>query len=418
MPIVQNEDRRCFLMHEVVIVDAVRSPIGKARGSLSTVRADDLAAYVIQAVLERNPELDLFDVADVILGCANQAGEDNRNVARMASLLAGLPYEVPGTTVNRLCGSGMEAIIQAAHLIQVGAGQVVIAGGVESMSRAPWVMLKPTEGMMRGNQSLVDSTLGWRFTNPKMEERFYPYSMGETAENVAERYRVSRQEQDEFAYLSHQKATEAWKEERFASQIVPILMKKKGEKVDKWMNSDEQVRPDTSIDRLSTLKTVFLEGGTVTAGNSAGINDGASVLLLMEKEYALRHGFRPMARFVQSAVAGVHPDVMGIGPVPATQKALQKAGLRVQDINWFEVNEAFAAQAIACIRELQIPFERVNPLGGSIALGHPLGASGARIVTTLIHQLARESQAGAYGLATMCIGVGQGVSMIVQSIKG
>ncbi|WP_131848879.1 thiolase family protein [Baia soyae] len=405
-------------MHEVVIVDAVRSPIGKARGSLSTVRADDLAAYVIQAVLERNPELDLFDVADVILGCANQAGEDNRNVARMASLLAGLPYEVPGTTVNRLCGSGMEAIIQAAHLIQVGAGQVVIAGGVESMSRAPWVMLKPTEGMMRGNQSLVDSTLGWRFTNPKMEERFYPYSMGETAENVAERYRVSRQEQDEFAYLSHQKATEAWKEERFASQIVPILMKKKGEKVDKWMNSDEQVRPDTSIDRLSTLKTVFLEGGTVTAGNSAGINDGASVLLLMEKEYALRHGFRPMARFVQSAVAGVHPDVMGIGPVPATQKALQKAGLRVQDINWFEVNEAFAAQAIACIRELQIPFERVNPLGGSIALGHPLGASGARIVTTLIHQLARESQAGAYGLATMCIGVGQGVSMIVQSIKG
>ncbi|MDQ0416646.1 3-oxoadipyl-CoA thiolase [Croceifilum oryzae] len=403
-------------MREVVIVDAVRSPIGKARGSLSTVRADDLAAYVIQALLERNPELDPLDVTDVMLGCANQAGEDNRNVARMSSLLAGLPYEVPGTTVNRLCGSGMEAIIQAAHLIQVGAGQVVIAGGVESMSRAPLVMLKPDEGMMRGNQSLVDTTLGWRFLNPKMEERFYPYSMGETAENVAKRYHVSRQEQDEFAYLSHQKATQAWKEERFASQIIPIPTKKKGEKTDKWVNLDEQMRPDTSIDRLSTLKAVFREGGTVTAGNSAGMNDGASVLLLMEKEYALRHGFRPMARFVQSAVAGVHPDVMGIGPVPATQKALQKAGLRIPDINWFEVNEAFATQAIACIRELQISFERVNPLGGSIALGHPLGASGARIVTTLIHQLVQESRSGAYGVATMCIGVGQGISMIVQSM--
>ncbi|WP_093293439.1 thiolase family protein [Thermoactinomyces sp. DSM 45892] len=403
-------------MHEVVIVDAVRSPIGKARGSLSSVRADDLAAYVMKALLERNPELDPIDIADVMLGCANQAGEDNRNVARMACLLAGCPYEVPGTTVNRLCGSGMEAIIQAARLIQVGAGQVIIAGGVESMSRAPWVMLKPTEGMMRGNRSLVDTTLGWRFINPKMEERFYPYSMGETAENVAERYHVSRQEQDEFAYLSHQKATRAWKEERFSSQLVPIPTKKKGEKTDKWVSMDEQVRPDTSLDRLSTLKAVFREGGTVTAGNSAGINDGASALLLMEKEYAFRHGFRPMARFVQSAVVGVHPDVMGIGPVSATQKVLQKAGLRVQDINWFEVNEAFAAQTIACIRELQIPVEFVNPLGGSISLGHPLGASGTRIVTTLIHQLAQESKSGSYGLATMCIGVGQGISMIVQSM--
>ncbi|WP_072334772.1 thiolase family protein [Thermoactinomyces sp. DSM 45891] len=403
-------------MHEVVIVDAVRSPIGKVRGSLSTVRADDLAAYVIEALLERNPELDPLDIADVMLGCANQAGEDNRNVARMASLLAGLPYEAPGTTVNRLCGSGMEAIIQAARLIQVGAGQVVIAGGVESMSRAPWVMLKPDERMMRGNQSLVDTTLGWRFMNPKMEERFYPYSMGETAENIAKRYYVSRQEQDEFAYLSHQKATQAWRDERFFSQIVPIPTKKKGEEKNKWVNMDEQMRPDTSIDRLSTLKAVFREEGTVTAGNSAGMNDGASALLLMEKGYALRYGFRPMARFVQSAVAGVHPDVMGIGPVPATQKALQKVGLRIQDINWFEVNEAFAAQAIACIKELKIPVECVNPLGGSIALGHPLGASGARIVTTLIHQLEQESQSGSYGVATMCIGVGQGVSMIVQSM--
>lgn len=403
-------------MREVVIVDAVRTPIGKARGSLSFVRADDLAAHVIKALIERNPQLNLLHIEDVILGCANQSGEDNRNIARMASLLADLPVEIPGTTVNRLCGSGMDAIIQGARLIQVGAGEVVIAGGAESMSRAPWVMLKPDYGFARGDQSLVDTTLGWRFVNPKMRERYNPYSMGETAEIVADRYQVSRKEQDEFAYQSHQKAVLAWKEKRFADQVISIQVEQKKWSSENWVNFDEQLRSDTTIDKLATLTPAFREEGTVTAGNSAGLNDGASVLLLMEKEYAIRHGFRPLVRYITSAVVGVHPDVMGTGPIPATQKALQKAGLQIQDIDWLEVNEAFAAQALACIRELQVPLEIVNPVGGSIALGHPLGASGARIVTTLVHQLLQESKPGAYGVATMCIGVGQGIAMIVQNM--
>lgn len=403
-------------MRDVVIVDAIRTPIGKARGSLAFVRADDLAAHVIKALMKRNAQLNPVHIEDVILGCANQSGEDNRNIARMASLLAELPVEVAGTTVNRLCGSGMDAIIQGARLIQVGAGEVVIAGGVESMSRAPWVMLKPEDGFARGDRSVVDTTLGWRFVNPKMKDRYTPYSMGETAEIVAERYHISRQAQDEFAYQSHQKAARAWNEKRFADQLIPIEITTKKKESHQWINFDEQLRPDTSISKLSTLAPVFRQEGTVTAGNSAGINDGASVVLLMEKEYAIRHGFRPLARFVTSAVAGVHPDVMGTGPIPATQKALKKAGLQVQDIDWFEINEAFAAQALACIRELQVPFEQVNPVGGSIALGHPLGASGARIVTTLVHQLLQESKSGAYGVATMCIGVGQGIAMIVQNM--
>lgn len=403
-------------MRDVVIVDAIRTPIGKARGSLAFVRADDLAAHVIKALIVRNAQLNPVHIEDVILGCANQSGEDNRNIARMASLLAELPVEVAGTTVNRLCGSGMDAIIQGARLIQVGAGEVVIAGGVESMSRAPWVMLKPEDGFARGDRSVVDTTLGWRFVNSKMKDRYTPYSMGETAEIVAERYHISRQAQDEFAFQSHQKAARAWNEKRFADQVIPIEITTKKKESHQWINFDEQLRPDTSISKLSTLAPVFRQEGTVTAGNSAGINDGASVVLLMEKKYAIRHGFRPLARFVTSAVAGVHPDVMGTGPIPATQKALKKAGLQVQDIDWFEINEAFAAQALACIRELQVPFEQVNPVGGSIALGHPLGASGARIVTTLVHQLLQESKSGAYGVATMCIGVGQGIAMIVQNM--
>lgn len=401
------------MIREVVIVDAVRTPIGKFRGSLSSVRPDDLAAHVIRALMERNPSIHSYDIDDVFIGCANQAGEDNRNIARMAVLLAGLPIEVTGTTVNRLCASGMEAIVQAARAIQVGQGNVMIAGGVESMSRAPLVMLKPEMGLPRGNHTLVDTTLGWRFVNPRLAARYSPISMGETTERVATHYHISRETQDYFAYESHQKASKAWQEQKFSSEVVPVSIKQKNS--ENLVEIDGHFRPDTTIDQLQQLPPVFVENGTVTAGNSAGMNDGASALILMEKSYAKRLGIRPLGEFIDSAVAGVHPDLMGTGPIPATHKILRRTGLSVAEIDVFEVNEAFAAQALACIQELQIPCDRVNPNGGSIALGHPLGASGARIVTTLLYELQRRN--GTYGLATMCVGVGQGISMLVKSIE-
>ncbi|WP_301237116.1 3-oxoadipyl-CoA thiolase [Polycladomyces subterraneus] len=401
-------------VREAVIVDAVRTPFGRYKGTLSRVRPDDLAAHVIRALLERNPSVDPARIEDVIFGCANQAGEDNRNVARMAALLAGLPEETGGVTVNRLCGSGLEAVNQAAAAIAAGCGDIFIAGGVESMSRAPMVMLKPEEPFPRGNQTLVDTTLGWRFVNPKMTEMFPPLSMGETAENVAERYGVTREDQDAFALRSQQRAARAWEENRFADEIVPVMIPvKRGEPV--VFNKDEHMRPDTTLQKLASLRPAFREGGTVTAGNSSGINDGAGALLIMERSVAQSLGLKPLARIVTFAVCGTHPNYMGIGPVGATKKALARAGLSVADLDLIELNEAFAAQALACIRELGLDEEKVNVNGGAIALGHPLGASGARIIGTMAYELRRRG--GRYGLATMCIGVGQGIATIVERVE-
>ncbi len=398
---------------EAWIVDAVRTPIGRYGGALSTVRPDDLAAAVVRAVVDRSG-IDPSLVEDVILGCANQAGEDNRNVARMAVLLAGLPVEVAGQTVNRLCGSGLQAINSAAHAIGAGDGDVFIGGGVESMTRAPYVMAKPEAAFDRGNREAYDTTLGWRFLNPKLAEQHYPYSMGETAENVAERWEVGRDLQDAFALRSHQRAVAAIEEGRFDDQIVPIAVpQKKGEPV--IVSRDEAPRADTSPEALAKLRAAFREDGTVTAGNSSGINDGASAVLLVEAARARELGLRPMARVVSTAVAGVDPAVMGIGPVPATRKALARAGLTAADLDLVELNEAFASQSIVCINELGLDPDKVNVDGGAIALGHPLGSSGGRLVTMLVHQLRRTG--GRYGLATMCIGVGQGIATIVERIE-
>ncbi|WP_124726824.1 thiolase family protein [Staphylospora marina] len=399
-------------LREVVIVDAVRTPIGRFQGSLATVRADDLGAVVIRALLERNPSLDPESIEDVIFGCANQAGEDNRNVARMSLLLAGLPEKVGGSTVNRLCGSGLEAINQASAAIAVGAGDIMIAGGVENMTRAPLVMLKPETGLARGNHELVDTTLGWRFVNPKLAAMYDPISMGETAENVAEKYGVSREDQDRFAYDSQMRCKAAWEEGKFDDEIVPVTVTRGKETF--VFDRDEHPRPGTTLEKLSTLKTVFRAGGTVTAGNAAGINDGASAVLLMERETARRLGFKPLARIVTFAVEGVNPLYMGIGPVGATKKVLRRAGLTVDDLDLVELNEAFAAQALACMRELGLDHEKVNVNGGSIALGHPLGASGSRIMTTLVHEMKRRGSR--FGLATMCIGVGQGIATLVERV--
>ncbi len=397
-------------LREAWIVDAVRTPIGRYGGALAAVRPDDLAAAVIVALVERTgiePAL----VEDVILGCANQAGEDNRNVARMAGLLAGLPMEVAGQTVNRLCGSGLQAINSAAQAIAFGDGDVFIAGGVESMSRAPYVMLKPETGFERGARELADTTLGWRFVNPKLAERHHPYSMGETAENVAERWEVGRDLQDDFALASQRKAVAAIENGRFETQIVPInVPQRKGNPV--VVSRDEHPRADTSIEALGRLRPAFRSGGTVTAGNASGINDGASVALVVEAGRARGLGLRPMARIVATAVAGVDPALMGIGPVPATRKALERAGLGVDDLDLVEINEAFASQSIVCVNELGLDPDKVNVNGGAIALGHPLGMSGARLVTMLVHELARTG--GRYGLATMCIGVGQGIATVVE----
>ena len=393
-------------------MDAVRTPIGRYGGALSTVRPDDLAARAIEAAVERTglpPER----VDDVVLGCTNGAGEDNRNVGRMALLVAGLPVEVPGATVNRLCASGLEAVAQASRAIRTGDAALVLAGGVESMSRSPFVMLKPERSLPRGNMELVDTTLGWRFVNPRLAERYSTEAMGETAENVAERYGISRADQDAFALESHRRAVAARDEGRFDDEIVTVdAPQPKGEPV--RVHSDEGPRAEGSLERLAQLKPAFRKGGTVTAGNSSTLNDGACCVTLADESMAAELGLEPLARVVSTGVAGVDPAYMGVGPVPATRKALARAGLGIDDIDLVELNEAFAAQVLACTRELGIDHERLNVNGGAIALGHPLGQSGARLVTTLVHELRRRR--GRYGLATMCIGVGQGMAMIVESV--
>ena len=388
--------------------------MGRYGGALATVRPDDLAAAVIAAVVERSG-IDPSLVEDVILGCANQAGEDNRNVARMAALIAGLPVEVAGLTVNRLCGSGLQAINSAAHAIAVGDGDVFIAGGVESMTRAPYVMAKPEAAFDRGNRELHDTTLGWRFVNPKLAAVRHPYTMGETAENVAERWQVPRDQQDAFALRSQLRAVAAIEDGRFAAQIVPITVPAKGRGEPVVVARDEHPRADSSLESLARLRPAFREGGTVTAGNASGINDGASAVLVVEAGRARELGLRPLARVIATAVAGVDPAVMGVGPVPATRKVLARAGLTADDLDLVELNEAFASQSIVCMTELGLDPERVNVNGGAIALGHPLGMSGARMITMLVHELARRG--GRYGLATMCIGVGQGIATIVERIE-
>lgn len=397
---------------EVYIVDALRTPIGRFQGKLSSVRPDSLASYVLKGILERNLGLDPLHIEDVIIGCANQAGEDNRNVARMAALLAGLPESVGGSTVNRLCGSGLEAINQATAAMKMGCGQIMIAGGVESMSRAPLVMLKPEVGLQRGDHKLVDTTLGWRFVNPLLAARYNPISMGETAERVANKYHISRADQDEYALSSQQRYQRAQEEGRFQDELYSLSIKEKDRVVEIF--HDEHPRPSTSLEKLAQLPPLFHEDGSVTAGNSSGINDGASALLLMEKAAMNRYGFRPFARVVSFAVSGVHPDYMGIGPVEATKRLLKRVGLTVADIDLVEINEAFAAQVVACIRLLGLDREKVNVNGGAIALGHPLGASGSRVLTTLVHELKRRQ--GRYGLATMCIGVGQGIATLIERV--
>jgi 3-oxoadipyl-CoA thiolase len=399
-------------LREAWIVDAVRTPIGRYGGALASVRPDDLAASVIAALVERTG-IEPGAVEDVILGCANQAGEDNRNVARMALLLAGLPVEVAGQTVNRLCGSGLQAINSAAQAIAFGDGDMFIAGGVESMTRAPFVMLKPEGGFDRGSRELADTTIGWRFVNPRLAAKHYPYSMGETAENVAQRWEVGRDLQDAFALESHRRAVAAWEAGRFDAQIVPVAIpQKKGEPV--VVTRDEHPRADTSLEKLGTLRPAFRAEGTVTAGNSSGINDGASAVLMAEAATARALGLRPMARVVATAVAGVDPAIMGVGPVPASRKALERAGIGVADLDLVELNEAFASQSIVSINELGLDPARVNVNGGAIALGHPLGASGGRLITMLAHELRRTG--GRFGLATMCIGVGQGIATVIERI--
>jgi len=395
------------------VVAAVRTPIGRYGGALAAIRPDDLAAAAIRAVVERSG-IDPVLIEDVILGCANQAGEDNRDVARMALLVAGLPVEVAGLTVNRLCGSGLQAVNSAAHAIAVGDGDVFIGGGVESMTRAPYVMAKPESAFDRGPRELQDTTLGWRFVNPALAAIHYPYSMGETAENVAERWTVDRDRQDAFALDSHRKAVRAIDEGRFDGQIVPIpVPQRKGPPL--VVERDEHPRADTSREALARLRPAFREGGSVTAGNSSGINDGASAVLLVEAERARELGLRPMARILSTAVAGVDPAIMGYGPVPATRKALERAGIGAADLDLVELNEAFASQSLVCIDELGLDPEKVNVNGGAIALGHPLGMSGARLITMLSHELCRTG--GRYGLATMCIGVGQGIATVIERIE-
>jgi 3-oxoadipyl-CoA thiolase len=396
---------------DAVIIDALRTPVGRYGGTLSSVRPDDLAAHVIAAAVERNG-LPADAIDDVFFGCTNQAGEDNRNVARMGLLLAGLPVEVPGVTVNRLCASGLEAVNQAARAVDVGEGALMLGGGVESMSRAPLVLAKPERGFPRGPQKMEDTTLGWRFVNPRMEERYSTEAMGETAENVAERYGVSREDQDEFALASHQRAAEATDAGRFDDEVVPVdVPQRKGDPV--TVHSDEGIRPDTTLDKLASLRPVFREGGTITAGNSSQLNDGASCVVVCSPERARELGREPLARVVSTGVAGVDPAYMGVGPVPASRMALERAGLTIDDIDLVELNEAFAAQVLASARELGIPHEKLNVNGGAIALGHPLGSSGARLLGTLIWELRRRG--ARYGLATMCIGVGMGMAMVVEN---
>lgn len=400
---------------EVFIVDATRTPIGRYGGSLKDVRPDDMAAGVIREIVKRNLDdmsIEKEIIEDVILGCANQAGEENRNVARMCVLLAGLPVSVGGCTVNRLCGSGMQAVIDASRGILTDEGHVFIAGGTESMTRAPFVMPKSSEPFSRLN-AIYDTTIGWRFTNPKLAKMHFPFSMGETAENVARRYKISRERQDEFAYNSQMKAKSAILSGKFKDEITPVeIAQKDGTRI---FDTDEFPRLDTTLEKIAKLKPAFAkEDGTVTAGNSSGINDGACAILLASADKCKELGFEPRARFVSSAVAGVEPDCMGLGPIPASKKALRRAGLKVDDIDLIELNEAFASQSLACIDELGLDAEKVNVNGGAIALGHPLGMSGARIITTLLYEM--EKRNSKYGLATMCIGVGQGIATIWERV--
>ena len=400
-------------MHTVYICDAVRTPFGRYGGALAGVRADDLAAVPIAELRARNPQLDVTRIDDVIFGCANQAGEDNRNVGRMALLLAGLPKEVPGSTVNRLCGSSLDAVVQAARAIAIGEMSLVIAGGVESMSRAPFVLAKSDAAFARGLK-LEDTTLGWRFVNPKMLQAFGTDAMPETAENVAAEWRVSRADQDAFAYRSQQRAAAAAAGGRLAEEIVPVtIQQRKGSTV---VALDEHPRADTTLEALAALKPVVRPDGTVTAGNASGINDGACAVLLASEAAVKEHGLTPRARYIAGAVAGVAPRVMGVGPVPATKKVLALAGLTIGQMDVIELNEAFAAQALAVLRDLGVADDapHVNPNGGAIALGHPLGASGARLVTTATYQLTRSK--GRYALCTMCIGVGQGISVVIERL--
>jgi len=401
-------------MTGVYVVDALRTPMGKIGGQLAYVRPDDLAAHVIRRLVERTG-IEPAAIEDVVWGAANQAGEDNRNVGRMAALMAGLPVAVGGATVNRLCGSGMQAVISASHALAGGWGDVMIAGGSESMSRAPYALGKADRSFATGPPQIFDTTLGWRFVNPLMKELHGVLSMGETAEEVAQRYGISRERQDDFALASHHKATAAQEAGTFDGEIVTIEASQdpKG-RVVALLDADEGPRKDTSLEALAKLPPVFRKDGTVTAGNSSPMNDGAAALLLATKEGLARYNLTPIARLVASAASGVHPDIMGIGPVPATQKALERAGLGINEIDLVELNEAFAAQSLACLQELAIDEAITNVNGGAIALGHPLGCSGARLLTTLIHELKRRK--GRYGLATMCIGVGQGIAQVVERV--
>jgi 3-oxoadipyl-CoA thiolase len=400
-------------MTEALILDALRTPIGRYAGALSAVRPDDLAARVIASAVERNG-IDGAQVDDVYFGGANQAGEDNRNVARMGALLAGLPVEVPGVTVNRLCASGLEAVNQAARAVRLGDADLVLAGGVESMTRAPLVQLKPERGFPRGSPEVADSTIGWRFVNPRMAERYSTEGMGETAENVAERYEVTRVDQDRFALESHRRAVAAQEAGVFAREIVSVEVRQRRNGEVTLVEADEGPRRDTTLDRLAKLRPVFREGGSVTAGNSSQINDGAACLVIASERGAGALGKAPLARIVSTGGAGVDPGFMGIGPVPATRKALDRAGLAIDDMDLVELNEAFAAQVLPCMRELGIPHEKLNVNGGAIAIGHPLGATGARLVGTLAWEL--HERGLRYGLATLCIGVGQGLATIIEAV--
>ena len=397
-------------MKEVYVIDAIRTPIGKYGGALSTIRPDDLLAIVIHALMGRNQSIDMNDVEEVIAGAANQAGEDNRNVARMAALLAGLPVSVGGVTVNRLCASGMQSIMDVTRAIACGDGEIYFAGGVESMTRAPFVIGKSNEAWNRKNE-MYDTTMGWRFINERLAAMYYPYTMGETAENVAEQWKISREEQDAFAFQSQEKYFTAKEAGKFNNEIAAVEISKGG--LISWITTDEHPRK-TSLEKLAALKPAFIKDGTVTAGNSSGINDGAACLLLASETAVKKYSLEPFAKIISMASAGVDPAIMGIGPVPATQKALKRAGLKIQDIELVELNEAFASQSIACIKELGLNESIVNVNGGAIALGHPLGSSGARISTTLLYEMKRRN--AKYGLATMCVGVGQGTAIIYQSL--
>jgi 3-oxoadipyl-CoA thiolase len=399
-------------MNEAYIIDALRTPVGRYGGALSSVRPDDMAAHVITQILERNSSLPSEAIEDVIMGAANQAGEDNRNVGRMAALLAHLPEQVAGVTVNRLCASSLQSIMDASRALKLNDGNLYLAGGVESMSRAPFVVGKAERSFDRKIE-MEDTTIGWRFINPQLAKRYYPYSMGGTAENVAERYQISREEQDEFAHHTQQKYQDAYDAGKFRDEIVPVTIPQR--KADPLVVDKDEHPRLASLEKLATLPPAFKEGGSVTAGNASGVNDGAAVTIVANEETVNQYNLKPMAKVVSMAVAGVEPAYMGLGPIPATRKALERAGISLGDIDLVELNEAFAAQSIACIRELGINTEILNVNGGAIALGHPLGCSGARISTTLLHEMQKRDNIR-YGLATMCVGVGQGAAVIYEKV--